>query len=74
MRTFVTECQKLPPGGMNSYAPQSQVMIGLRNLSMKVMTAWPMRNLLVKQFQKSDGITLKDPTGGATGAWSDNVA
>jgi 2-polyprenyl-6-methoxyphenol hydroxylase-like FAD-dependent oxidoreductase len=35
MRTYVTECQKLPPGGMNSYAPQSQVMIGLRNLSMK---------------------------------------
>jgi 2-polyprenyl-6-methoxyphenol hydroxylase-like FAD-dependent oxidoreductase len=60
MRAYVTECQKLPPGGMNGYAPQSQLMIGMRNLSMRMMTAWPMRNLLAKQFQKSDRITLKD--------------
>jgi hypothetical protein len=53
MRTYVTECQKLPPGGMDGYAPQSQVMTGLRNLSMKVMTldcAWALELL-----DQSDG-------------------
>jgi 2-polyprenyl-6-methoxyphenol hydroxylase-like FAD-dependent oxidoreductase len=60
MRTYVAECQELPPGGMNGFAPKSRAMIGMRNLSMRLMTAWPVRNLLAKQFQKSDGITLKD--------------
>jgi len=32
----------------------------MRNLSMKMMTAWPMRSLLAKQFQKADAITLKE--------------
>jgi hypothetical protein len=32
----------------------------MRNLSMRLMTAWPVRSLLATQFQKSDGITLKD--------------
>jgi hypothetical protein len=35
-------------------------MIRLRNLSMGMMTRWPMRALIAKQFQKADAITLKD--------------
>jgi hypothetical protein len=35
-------------------------MIALRNLSMRMMTRWPMRQLVGKQFQKADAITLKD--------------
>jgi 2-polyprenyl-6-methoxyphenol hydroxylase-like FAD-dependent oxidoreductase len=60
MGAYVAECQKLPPGGVKGFAPQSQAMISLRNLGMGLMTAWPMRNLVAKQFQKADGITLKD--------------
>jgi 2-polyprenyl-6-methoxyphenol hydroxylase-like FAD-dependent oxidoreductase len=60
LRAYVAACQKLPPGGVKGFAPQSQAMIWLRNLSMKLMTAWPMRTVLAKQFHKADGITLKE--------------
>lgn len=60
MRAYVADCQKLPPGGVKGFAPQSQAMISLRALSMKMMTARPMRNVLARQFQKADGITLKE--------------
>ncbi len=60
MRAYVAACQKLPPGGVKGFAPRTQTMISLRNLSMKLMTTWPMRNVLTKQFQKADGITLKE--------------
>jgi 2-polyprenyl-6-methoxyphenol hydroxylase-like FAD-dependent oxidoreductase len=60
MRAYVADCQKLPPGGVKGFAPQCQAMISLRALSMKMMTAWPMRNVLTRQFQKADGITLKE--------------
>jgi 2-polyprenyl-6-methoxyphenol hydroxylase-like FAD-dependent oxidoreductase len=60
MRDYVTECQKLPPGGVRGYAPQSQLMISLRNLSTRMMTSRPMRPLIAKQFNKADRITLKD--------------
>jgi 2-polyprenyl-6-methoxyphenol hydroxylase-like FAD-dependent oxidoreductase len=60
MRAYVAECQKLPPGGVNGFAPRSRTMISMRNLSMKMMTAWPLRNVFAKQFQKADGITLKE--------------
>jgi hypothetical protein len=45
---------------VKSYAPQSQVMISMRNLSMRMMTHWPMRGILAKQFQKADAITLPE--------------
>jgi hypothetical protein len=35
-------------------------MIGARNLSMRMMTRWPMRPLLAKQFSKSDGLVLPE--------------
>lgn len=60
MRDYVASCMTLTPGGVNGYAPQSQLMISLRSLSMRMMTRWPMRAIAAKQFQKSDGIVLKD--------------
>jgi 2-polyprenyl-6-methoxyphenol hydroxylase-like FAD-dependent oxidoreductase len=58
MRDYVKQCQTLPPGGVKGYAPQSQLMISMRNLSMRMLTHWPMRGMFAKQFQKADAITL----------------
>jgi hypothetical protein len=60
MADFVAAGLKLPPGGVNGFAPNSQFMISMRSRSMRMMTRWPMRSLIAKQFQKSDGIVLKD--------------
>jgi 2-polyprenyl-6-methoxyphenol hydroxylase-like FAD-dependent oxidoreductase len=60
MADYVTTCMKLPPGGVKGFAPGSQLMISLRSLSMRMMTRWPMRRVAARQFQKSDGIVLKD--------------
>jgi 2-polyprenyl-6-methoxyphenol hydroxylase-like FAD-dependent oxidoreductase len=60
MRAYVTEAQKLPPGGVNGFLPKSRAMIAMRNLSMRMMNHWPMRGLLEKQFQKADAIELPD--------------
>lgn len=60
MKDYVAEALKLPPGGIKGFAPTSALMIRMRNLSMRMMTRWPMRQLVAKQFQKSDGIVLKD--------------
>ncbi|HEX2772930.1 MAG TPA: FAD-dependent monooxygenase [Micromonosporaceae bacterium] len=62
MRDYVGACMQLPPGGVHGFAPRSQLMISLRALSMRMMTRWPMRQILAKQFQKADGIALKDYT------------
>ncbi len=35
-------------------------MISLRNLSMRMMTRWPMRGILAKQLQRADGVMLPD--------------
>jgi hypothetical protein len=45
---------------VKGFAPNSALMIRMRNLSMGMMTRWPMRALIAKQFQKADAITLKD--------------
>jgi 2-polyprenyl-6-methoxyphenol hydroxylase-like FAD-dependent oxidoreductase len=60
MRAYVKQCQTLPPGGVKGFAPGSAPMIWMRNLSMTMMTRWPVRALVAKQFQKADAITLKD--------------
>jgi 2-polyprenyl-6-methoxyphenol hydroxylase-like FAD-dependent oxidoreductase len=60
MRDYVKQCQTLPPGGVKGYAPQTRLMISMRNLSMKMMAHWPMRGVLAKQFQKADAITLPE--------------
>jgi 2-polyprenyl-6-methoxyphenol hydroxylase-like FAD-dependent oxidoreductase len=60
MRDYVRQCQTLPPGGVRGFAPGSALTIRLRNLSMAMMTRWPMRALIAGQFQKADAITLGD--------------
>jgi len=60
LRDYVKQCQTLPPGGVKGFAPNSALMIRMRNLSMTMMTRWPMRALIARQFQKADAITLKD--------------
>ena len=60
MRDYVKQCQTLPPGGVKGFAPNSALMIRMRNISMTMMTRWPMRALIARQFQKADAITLKD--------------
>jgi 2-polyprenyl-6-methoxyphenol hydroxylase-like FAD-dependent oxidoreductase len=60
MRDYVKQCQTLPPGGVKGFAPDSALMIRMRNLSMTMMTRWPMRALIARQFRKADAITLKD--------------
>ena len=58
IRSYVTESQKLPPGGAAGYAPRSPVVIRLSNASMRTMSHWPMRSLMAKQFSKAAGIDL----------------
>jgi hypothetical protein len=48
------------PGRAKGFAPDSALMIRMRNLSMTMMTRWPMRALIARQFQKADAITLKN--------------
>jgi 2-polyprenyl-6-methoxyphenol hydroxylase-like FAD-dependent oxidoreductase len=60
MKDYVANALALPPGGIKGFAPNSALMIRLRNMSMGMMTRWPMKNLIAKQFQKSDGIVLKN--------------
>jgi 2-polyprenyl-6-methoxyphenol hydroxylase-like FAD-dependent oxidoreductase len=60
MRPYVTEAQKLPPGGVSGYAPSSAFIIRMRAVSMRWMTRWPMRALLAAQFAKAGNIALPD--------------
>jgi 2-polyprenyl-6-methoxyphenol hydroxylase-like FAD-dependent oxidoreductase len=60
MRAYVAQAQKLPPGGIKGFLPRGAAGIRMRNLSMRMMTAWPLRALMAKAFQKADAITLKD--------------
>ncbi|MBB5873586.1 2-polyprenyl-6-methoxyphenol hydroxylase-like FAD-dependent oxidoreductase [Allocatelliglobosispora scoriae] len=59
MRGYVEQCMELPPGGISGYAPNSQLMISLRNISMGMVNHWPMRQIMAKQAGKADAITLK---------------
>ncbi|GAB1694790.1 FAD-dependent monooxygenase [Krasilnikovia sp. M28-CT-15] len=58
LRDYVRQCQELPPGGVKGFAPQTRLMISARNLSMRMMNHWPMRDMLAKQFSKADAIAL----------------
>ena len=59
-RPYVATAQQLPPGGVNGYAPHSALTIRLRAVSMRVMTRWPMRPILERQFAKAGDIALPD--------------
>jgi len=60
MRDYVAQCQQLPPGGVKGFLPRGAAGIRMRNVSMHMMTRWPLRKLVAKVFQKADAITLKD--------------
>lgn len=60
MRPYVDQAQELPPGGASGYAPSSRLGIRLRDLSMRQMTRWPLRNLLAAQFAKAGDIALPE--------------
>jgi 2-polyprenyl-6-methoxyphenol hydroxylase-like FAD-dependent oxidoreductase len=60
MKPFVTQCHKLPGGGVKGYLPRSKGAIKMRAMSTKVMTVWPMRALIARMLNKSDGVVLKN--------------
>jgi 2-polyprenyl-6-methoxyphenol hydroxylase-like FAD-dependent oxidoreductase len=60
LRPYVTTAQKLPPGGVNAFAPTRTGEIRLRQASMRLMTRWPVRQLVAAQFDKAGDIELPD--------------
>jgi hypothetical protein len=60
MRDYVKQCQKLPPGGLEGMLPRTRPAIWMRNLSMRLMTRWPVRSLVAGLFQKADAIVLEN--------------
>ncbi|MFD4371831.1 FAD-dependent monooxygenase [Streptomyces sp. NPDC058486] len=60
MRPYVTQAQELPPGGAAGFAPTGRLGIRMRDLSMRSMTRWPMRNFLAAQFAKAGDIALPE--------------
>jgi 2-polyprenyl-6-methoxyphenol hydroxylase-like FAD-dependent oxidoreductase len=60
MRPYVEEGQKLPPGGVDAYAPMSPLRIALGRASMRWSQRWPMRPLLERVFSKADAIDLPE--------------
>jgi 2-polyprenyl-6-methoxyphenol hydroxylase-like FAD-dependent oxidoreductase len=60
MRDYVKQCQELPPGGIQGMLPRTRPAIWMRNLSMRMMTHWPVRNLVAGMFNKADAIELED--------------
>jgi 2-polyprenyl-6-methoxyphenol hydroxylase-like FAD-dependent oxidoreductase len=66
LRPYVTQCQRLPPGGVAGFAPNTALAISLRAASMRWMGRWPMRSLLAGQFAKAGAFTLPDYGSGAS--------
>ena len=60
MRPYVEQGQELPPGGVDGYAPQSALRIGLGWASMRWSQRWPMRPMMERIFSKADAIDLPD--------------
>jgi 2-polyprenyl-6-methoxyphenol hydroxylase-like FAD-dependent oxidoreductase len=65
MRDYVKQCQELPPGGIRGMLPPTNHAIWMRNMSMRMMTRWPLRNLVSRLFQKADAVELEDYFGSA---------
>ena len=57
---YVDACTTLPPGGVGAYAPQSRLMIRLRQVSMRSILRRPMRSILEREFRKGDAMELPD--------------
>jgi 2-polyprenyl-6-methoxyphenol hydroxylase-like FAD-dependent oxidoreductase len=62
LRPYIAESQQLPPGGTSGFVPASRVMIGLRMLTARMMTRWPLRNVVAKEFTKAEAVDLPDYT------------
>jgi 2-polyprenyl-6-methoxyphenol hydroxylase-like FAD-dependent oxidoreductase len=60
LRSYVTSAQKLPPGGIGGFAPMRALDIRLRTVSMRMMTRWPLKQLVAAQFDKAGDIELPD--------------
>src|SRR4051794_17150378 len=60
LRPYVTNAQKLPPGGIGGFAPTRALDIRLRMASMRLMTRWPLKKLVAGQFDKAGDIELPD--------------
>jgi 2-polyprenyl-6-methoxyphenol hydroxylase-like FAD-dependent oxidoreductase len=60
MRPYVEQGQKLPPGGVNGYAPMSRLRITLGWVSMRWSQRWLMRPMMERIFSKADAIELPD--------------
>jgi len=60
LRPYVTSAQKLPPGGIGGFAPTGALEIRLRMASMRMMTRWPLKQLIAGQFAKAGDIELPD--------------
>jgi hypothetical protein len=58
MRDYVKQCQEQPPGGVEGMLPRTARAIWMRNLSMRMMTRWPIRNVVAGIFHKADCIAL----------------
>jgi 2-polyprenyl-6-methoxyphenol hydroxylase-like FAD-dependent oxidoreductase len=61
MRPYVTAGQKLPPGGMRSYAPHSRAAIMARVVSTRLMVSRMLRPLAKRMFfEKAEAVALPD--------------
>jgi 2-polyprenyl-6-methoxyphenol hydroxylase-like FAD-dependent oxidoreductase len=60
LRPYVTTAQKLPPGGVNAFAPNAAWEVRLRQASMRLMLRWPLKQLIAAQFDKAGDIELPD--------------
>ncbi|MGI5176736.1 FAD-dependent monooxygenase [Dactylosporangium sp. CA-152071] len=58
LQRYVDAGTELPPGGIRAYAPDSATMIRLRAVSMRMMTRWPMKQMLAAQFAKAGAFEL----------------
>jgi hypothetical protein len=61
VRPYVDVGQKLPPGGIRAYAPQSQRAIWARWMSTRLMASRPLRGLTRRLFfSKAGAIDLPE--------------
>jgi 2-polyprenyl-6-methoxyphenol hydroxylase-like FAD-dependent oxidoreductase len=60
MRPYVEKGQKLPPAGVDGYAPMSKLRIALGWASMRSSQRWPIRPVMERIFNKADAIDLPD--------------
>jgi 2-polyprenyl-6-methoxyphenol hydroxylase-like FAD-dependent oxidoreductase len=62
MRAYVKQCQELPPGGLEGMLPRTRAALWMRNMSMRMMTRWPVRALVSGLFHRAEAIVLDDQT------------